>query len=140
MYKKILLAADGSDHATRAAHHAAHLATIEPDATITIVYVVDPASSKHEVIAEGRSSTYLEELRHERVRPVEEIVEQKGVSFDYKLLKGEPGPEIVHYANDEQYDVVVMGSRGLNTFQEVVLGSVSHKVAHGAKCPVMIVK
>ncbi|MFC0523421.1 universal stress protein [Pontibacillus salicampi] len=140
MYKKILLAADGSDHARKSAEHAAYLATMETDSVVTVVYVVDAASSKHDVLAEGTSSTYLNELRHERIRPVEGILEEKGVSFDYKILKGEPGPELIRYANEEAYDVIVMGSRGLNALQEMVLGSVSHKVSHGAHCPVMIVK
>ena len=37
-------------------------------------------------------------------------------------------------------DLVIAGSRGLNTLQEMVLGSVSHKIAKRVKCPVMIIK
>jgi SulP family sulfate permease len=58
-----------------------------------------------------------------------------------KIIRGEePGPTIVKYVNENNFDVVVMGSRGLNAIQEFVLGSVSHKVAKRANCPVLIVK
>ena len=38
------------------------------------------------------------------------------------------------------YDLIIMGSRGLGAFKELLLGSVSFKVMHHAKCPVMIVR
>ncbi|WP_430183435.1 universal stress protein [Paenibacillus lautus] len=37
-------------------------------------------------------------------------------------------------------DLIIKGSRCLNSFQEFVLGSVSHKVVKRAQCPVMVVK
>ncbi|MGN7308692.1 universal stress protein, partial [Bacillus subtilis] len=49
-------------------------------------------------------------------------------------------PEIVKYANENKVDLIVLVSRCLNALQELVLGSVSHKVAKRAHCPVMIVK
>ncbi len=56
------------------------------------------------------------------------------------MLKGNPSQEIIKYVKDHSIDQLVIGSRGLNTFQEMVLGSVSHKVVKHAKCPVTIVK
>ncbi|KGX85313.1 universal stress protein [Pontibacillus litoralis] len=140
MYKHILLAADGSKHAETAAKHAAYLAKGDSNAKVTVVYVVDAVSSKHDVISSGGNGAYLEAVRHERIRPIEQILEEEGVTFEYKLLKGEPGPTINRFAKEEEMDVIVIGSRGLNAIQEMVLGSVSHKVSHGAPCPVMIVK
>ena len=62
------------------------------------------------------------------------------LSYKLKLLHGDPGPAIVDYANKENFDLVVIGSRGLNSLQEMVLGSVSHKVVKRVNCPVLIVK
>lgn len=56
------------------------------------------------------------------------------------ILHGTPGPEIIKYANEQQVDLVVIGSRGLNSLQEMVLGSVSHKVMKRVNCPALIVK
>ncbi|ASF38662.1 universal stress protein [Halobacillus halophilus] len=139
MYKKILLAADGSGHSVRTAERAAELARLQGDGEITIIYVVDGEQSKSDVLSEGDKGT-IELRRHERLNPIEQMLESKGLSYQVALKHGEPGPEIVKFANDEAFDIVVIGSRGLNTLQEMVLGSVSHKVAKRAKCPVMIVK
>ncbi|APH06106.1 universal stress protein [Bacillus weihaiensis] len=139
MFKKILLATDGSDHALRAAIKASDIAKLTSDAKITVVYVIDGTQSKSDVLStEDKEALY--EKRQRKLRPTEEMLQEVGVSYEVKVLKGEPGPEIVHFANQEQYDLVVIGSRGLNALQEMVLGSVSHKVAKRVECPVMIVK
>jgi len=57
-----------------------------------------------------------------------------------KIEKGEPKIKVVELANSNQYDIVVLGTRGLNGLQEMVLGSVSHKVVKRAQIPVLIVK
>ncbi|WP_273126396.1 universal stress protein [Metabacillus sp. HB246100] len=139
MFKKILLATDGSDHALRAAIKASDIAKLTSDAKITVVYVIDGTQSKSDVLStEDKEALY--EKRQRKLRPTEEMLQEVGVLYEVKVLKGEPGPEIVHFANQEQYDLVVIGSRGLNALQEMVLGSVSHKVAKRVECPVMIVK
>jgi len=67
-------------------------------------------------------------------------VETGQVDYTVRFIHGEPGPSIVKYTNDGEFDVVVIGSRGLNGVQELVLGGVSHKVVKRANCPVLIVK
>jgi nucleotide-binding universal stress UspA family protein len=42
---------------------------------------------------------------------------------------------VVDYANSHNFDLVAAGSRGLNSLQEMVLGSVSHKIAKRVKAP-----
>lgn len=139
MYKNILIAADGSDHSIRTAEQAAELARLQGNAFITVIYVVDGDTSKHDVLAEGNQAT-IDMKRLERLKPIEERLDKAGVGYEVILKRGEPGPTIVNYANEEDIDIVIIGSRGLNTLQEMVLGSVSHKVAKRAQCPVMIVK
>ncbi|SEB20722.1 Nucleotide-binding universal stress protein, UspA family [Thalassobacillus cyri] len=139
MYKNILIAADGSDHSIRTAEQAAELARLQENAQITVIYVVDGDTSKHDVLAEGNQAT-IDRKRLERLKPIEERLDKAGVGYKVVLKRGEPGPTIVNYANEEDIDIVIIGSRGLNTLQEMVLGSVSHKVAKRAQCPVMIVK
>lgn len=137
MFEKILLACDGSAHALRSAEKALELAKLNPQSFISVVYVVDGNTSKSDVLAYGE---LLEEKRHQKLNAIEEKFELEKIHFETRILKGEPGPEIVKLANEENYDLVVVGSRGLNAFQEMVLGSVSHKVAKRADCPVLIVK
>lgn len=139
MLNRILLASDGSPHAARAAEHAVHLARLNPATKITVLYCIDGSTSKTDVLQEeGR--TALIEKRKTRIQSTEEVLKEAEVSYEVEIIKGDPGPKIVEYANQNDYEVVVIGSRVLNGFQEMVLGSVSHKVAKRANCPVMIVK
>jgi nucleotide-binding universal stress UspA family protein len=139
VYKKILLATDGSEHSKRAAENAIHIATCTEDSTIEVVYVVGAERAKSDVLANW-NSVEVNDARKERMKDVEKKAKEAGVNYEIKVLHGEPGPAIVDYANKMNFDIVVIGSRGLNTLQEFVLGSVSHKVAKRAKCPVLIVK
>ncbi|MBM7551146.1 universal stress protein [Thalassobacillus pellis] len=139
MFQKILIAADGSAHSIRTAEKAAELARLQQDAKVSVIYVIDGETSKHDVLAEGNQAT-IDRKRLERLKPIETHLEEKGVAYEIVVKRGEPGPSIVKYANGEKFDIVIIGSRGLNTLQEMVLGSVSHKVAKRANCPVMIVK
>jgi nucleotide-binding universal stress UspA family protein len=47
---------------------------------------------------------------------------------------------ITEIVNSKDYDLVILGTRGMSVFKELVLGSVSTKVMHHAKCPVMVVQ
>lgn len=138
MYKSILLAADGSEHSFRAAEQALKLAN-HSAGKVVIVYVVSEDTSKSEVL-QSWNSAGVADKRKEKISKIEEEAKKKGINYEYKILRGEPGPAVVKYANENNMDIVVIGSRGLNTLQEMVLGSVSHKVAKRVNCPVMIVK
>ncbi len=139
MFKRILLASDGSDHSVRAAKKAAELAKLNADSEITVVYVIDGQTSKEDVLHNPDRSVG-EEKRKMRLQPVTSLLNSENLNFKLEKLLGEPGPAIVDFANKNEFDVVVVGSRGLNGLQEMVLGSVSHKVAKRVKAPVMIVK
>lgn len=139
MFNRILLASDGSEYSIRACEKAVLLASGNLGAEVTIFYVVDGATSKTDATHHW-SATDLDKSRREKLEISERKLKEAGIAYQVKIVHGDPGPTIVNYANDERFDIVVIGSRGLNALQEMVLGSVSHKVAKRATCPVMIVK
>ncbi|HWK23440.1 MAG TPA: universal stress protein [Ureibacillus sp.] len=139
MYKHILLAADGSENAVRASKEAIKMASCLEDSTVEIVYVVDFDKSKSEVL-HSSSSEVINLERRKKITKVEQLFKESNVSYKVIFLHGSPGPEIVKYANEQKVDLVVIGSRGLNGLQEMVLGSVSHKVMKRVNCPALIVK
>lgn len=137
MYEHILLAADGSENSERAAMEAVKVASSA--SVVEIVYVISVDAAKIELLhAQSSESLFLE--RRRKLANVERILRQANVKHQVTMLKGEPGPEIVRYANDQDVDLVIIGSRGLNSLQEMMLGSVSHKVMKRVKCPALIVK
>jgi len=64
----------------------------------------------------------------------------KGVNMDKKVELGHPAKTIIDFAKKGNYDLIVMGRRGLNPVRRFVLGSVSDKVARHAQCSVLIVR
>lgn len=139
MYQHILLAADGSENSIRAAKEVCKLAYGSNDTLVDIVYVADFEKAKSEVLHAG-SSEALTIARRRKIAPIEQLLQEKEIPYKVTILHGRPGPEIVKYANEQPVDLVVIGSRGLNNLQEMVLGSVSHKVMKRVNCPALVVK
>lgn len=139
MYKKILVAVDGSDNSKRAAEHAAMIASLCGETTVDVLYILDYDRTRTDYIHNmSRDDLHID--RKNQLAPIESKFEQYKVEHNLVIKHGEPGPTIIIFANEGGYDLVIVGSRGLNSFQEMVLGSVSHKVAKQVNAPVMIVK
>lgn len=140
MYNKILLATDGSDHSERAIEQAIKMVSPYKDqVTIDLIYSVDGEKSKNDVLKYGDSHTATLKRKEKFFETIQEI-ESKGIKSDIIILHGEPAEEIVEYANSHDYDCVLIGSRGRNKFQTLILGSVSHKIVKYVQCPVIVVK
>lgn len=70
-----------------------------------------------------------------------EIAKEKGVKDCVTALEdGNPVKRILDYADKEDANLIVMGSRGLSDFNGLLMGSVSHKISHLAKCTCITVK
>ena len=139
MYQYIILAADGSEHSLRATEEVIKIASLVKDCKVGVLFVVDFQQSKTDVL-HSQGIEGLDISRRKKLLPIAEKLKENQISYEVKFLHGEPGPTIVEHVNQSAADLVVIGSRGLNSLQEMVLGSVSHKVAKRVKCPVLIVK
>lgn len=138
-YKRILLTVDGSAHSIRATEHAVKLTSNQSEAVVEILYVLHYDRTRSDVI----DNATLEDLhpdRQERLHPIISLLKQQQIQYVLTIKHGDPGPTIVQYANEHSVDIVIIGSRGLNRLQEMVLGSVSHKVAKRVNAPVLIIK
>ena len=140
MFQNILLATDGSDHSRRAIDQTLKMVSPHKDQVhIDLIYVVDGETSKKDVLKYGDSQT-ASQKRKEKFLDIIQYIESEGVSTDFKLLHGDPAEEMIEYANEHDYDCVVIGSRGRNKFQTLILGSVSHKLVKYVQSPVIVVK
>lgn len=65
---------------------------------------------------------------------------KKNVEFLDVIEYGDEGSTIVSFAQKNDFDLIVIGSRGMGKLKEVFLGSTSNYVVHSSKIPVTIVK
>jgi nucleotide-binding universal stress UspA family protein len=56
------------------------------------------------------------------------------------MREGNAAVEILHIADEEYADTIVIGSIGVNSVKGFLLGGIPHKVIHHAKCPVTVVR
>jgi len=140
MFKKILLATDGSENAGRAATTAAGLARELSSPVILVNVKNNPPSQSRMAKANFDVHSLLEEDALSDIKNTIAVFEQEHLPYTLKVAIGDPATEIIEIAAKEQADLIVIGSRGLGTIKGVFLGSVSQKVISHATCPVMIVK
>lgn len=137
MYKSILLAADGSDNSYRAAEES--LKVIDKTGKVTILNVLDPEESKREILHSSASESLLSKKK-EKLSGITDLYDEKGIDYEVRLERGVANETVVKISNSGDFEAVILGTRGLNSLQEMVLGSVSHKVAKRSDITVIIVK
>ncbi|MGI6678678.1 MAG: universal stress protein [Dehalobacterium sp.] len=141
MFKKILVAIDGSDHSMKAIDAAIELAKMD-QSHVEVLYVAP--SLKH-ITAE--TATIIEQFEKDMMEESKEIVakatkkfEGENIQFETKVIIGNAANVIIDEAEAKGIDVILMGSRGLNVVSRFFLGSVSQKVLTYAPCSVLIVR
>lgn len=141
MFSKVLVPVDGSDNSLRALD-AALLLSEKIGAEVTAIHVMEDIPILHiqsEKLLRELIDAYKKETQ-QILSKCSDIATRKGLSITTKLLQGNVGSTILDFCEREKYDVIIMGSRGMGKFKELVLGSVSNKIVHHSSCPVMIIR
>lgn len=141
--QKILVPVDFSETGMLALEHAGHMAGLAK-ADLILLHVL-PVNQYHFEIPEpelhienyDRVNAIVEERLNEAV---ESLRERHGVKARSFSAKGTVTREIIELANEEQVDLIVMGTHGAKGFEELFIGSNAHKVVSVAKCPVITVQ
>jgi nucleotide-binding universal stress UspA family protein len=120
MYKKILIATDGSPTAGRAAAVGVDLAR-SIGAAAVLLHVGEPKTGEP-VVAEAAKKL------------------GNGVAISTVTVSGDPADMICDVAEKEGVDLIVVGNKGMTGAKRFLLGSVPNQVSHHAPCNVLIVK
>lgn len=151
MAKRYLVAVDGSDNGWKALDIACELAG-GTEAALEIVHIVPyemtPTGLAHYAEIEGVPAGDVVARFHASRASADKVTgegrrraEAHGVKKIHETVReGSPASEIVSLANSKSADMVFIGSRGLSDVGGLLLGSVSHKVAHASHCTCVIVK
>ena len=141
MFTKILVPVDGSDNSYRALD-AALILSEKLGSNITVLHVMEEVPITH-IESQKLLSELLENYKKENqdiLSKCTEIARKKGVTINTILLQGNPASKILDFSKKEKYDIVIMGSRGLGKFKELILGSVSSKIVHHSSCEVLLIR
>ena len=159
-FSKILVAIDGSEMSMRAAAYAIDIANIkgkeEENVQLIGLTVIDLTNLSYSFFA--TSSGYyeaekLEEKRKEAQQLLDKVEKlavkenntnnKANIQFKSEIIEdpiSRVGSSIVDYAERENVDLIVIGTRGRTGFKKMLLGSVASDVVTYAHCPVMVVK
>ena len=142
LFKKILVATDGSENAAKAASYGVNIAKAA-GADVYVLYVI---STEHAVTTRtvmGWSEAFEEYLANKggvATAYVKKLGEEAGVKVEPVFLKGVPAEKILEYAEESNIDLIVMGTQGLTGIKRFLIGSVAENVVRHSKVPVMIIR
>ncbi len=136
MYKKILVAIDGSEQSSLAALRGAELA-LKLGATVTLFHVVPvlPVDRFRSIVVD-EVKVHGKELLKQAAQDIAGF----NVPTDTEMVPGHPSDAIVLKARLDGYDLIILGSRGLGGVKGYLLGSVSSAVARYAPCSVLVIR
>ena len=147
MYERILIPTDGSTTASIAVDHAVDLAE-KYDAELHALYVVDIdavnfglGTEQVDRIKQGNfgEMTELQEDADSATGAVAEVAAGRGVTVHEEVRVGTPHEVIAGYADNNDVDLVVMGSHGRSGVRRALLGSVTERVLRSTHVPVMVI-
>jgi nucleotide-binding universal stress UspA family protein len=140
---KILVAVDGSPSSLRATEFAAQLAAaLRTKSKVTLVSVHDDTGFKHikKFTPKGTLADYLRELSDKDLSEAHKLLDKAEVAHDMIIKTGHVAEEIIQAAKVGKFDLIVLGAKGRSSFGDLLLGSVSQRVASASKVPVTLIK
>lgn len=145
--KKILVAIDGSPQSDKAAEEAVRLAAASGPRIKSKLYAMlvlpsmrTPSFTDFFPSPPVTERPDWEEKRRRIFYVVEKAAAEASVTLQTLEVYGDAAEEIMAFADQEEIDVVVIGSSGSGRMKRALLGSVSTKVALHARCSVYIVR
>jgi len=139
MFKNILLAVDGSEHASKAARIAGEM-TRCLKADLIVVTVFDPVPNylgdTNLVVFLSNQKMLAEQILNGALTEVGELPGK----LVKEILEGPVAEAVLRVAEVRDNDLIIMGTRGLGRLAGALLGSQSQKVVAHANCPVLLVR
>ena len=143
MFSKILVPIDGSEMAWHALAHARTLGE-KFGSEITVMHVVQPYNTIPSIDGSPlfipRDIEAIQETGRTLLKQAEEKLSGYPFAVETKIEFGYPAERILHLLKGGDYEMVVMGNRGLSGIAEFLMGSVSSRVMQYSTTPVLIVK
>ena len=143
MYKRILIATDGSDKSKKAAEEGMELAKALGAQVIAlnVINEVVIASAVRQLGADRKEvEEKLKVAGEKAVDNIKAMGTKMGVNVDAIVTIGAPANTVIDMAGAEQADLIIMGSHGESGATKLLIGSVVQKVLYWATIPVLVVR
>ena len=137
--QRIVVGVDGSDPSLHALGFAADLLAHTEDAELIVVFVRYAYLFLPPHVAEDIYVDFLDEAEREVRDRVQTILMDRELRWKVIVREGEPAEVLCEVAAETGASVVVAGRRGWSPVRELLLGSVSNRLAHRSSCPVVLV-
>jgi len=139
-YDKIMIATDGSKQVEKAIEAAVQLAKITGARLYTVYVIASAGYTPRNFGWQESLREILEAEAKKAVTFVEEAGKVSGVKVEPVILEGHPADRIIKFAEQEDMDLIVMGTLGRTGLDRFLLGSIAENVVRHSKTPVMVVK
>jgi nucleotide-binding universal stress UspA family protein len=136
-FRRMLIGYDGSPQSEKAVELAFSLAQCV-DSTVLVFAVARPPEPATSVELEAVLDDAREHYQ-EGFRKILEKARAHDLNVRTDMAVGHPGEQIIHRAEKDGIDLIVLGRRGRSMISRMMLGSVSERVLRYAHCPVMVV-
>ncbi len=139
MFENILVAVDGSKHSDAAFDVAMDIAQ-KYGSQLFVLHVFQGGSGSGTLVSSSDEDVNRS-IGQEILNSYEAAVREGGLQNVRMLLEmGDAAKRIMETASEVKCGLLLLGSRGRGGFKDLLLGSVSHKVANHSDCPVLIAK
>jgi nucleotide-binding universal stress UspA family protein len=136
-FRRMLIAYDGSPQSEKAVELAFSLAECL-DSSVLVFAVARPPEPATSVEL-GAVLDDAREHYEEGFKTIREKARAHNLEVKTDIAVGHPGEQIIHRAELEGIDLIILGRRGRSMISRMMLGSVSERVLRYAHCPVMVV-
>jgi len=137
-FQKILVGFDGSSQSEKATEVALSLAQ-SLDCKLLLFAVARPAEPATMVELDAMLDDAREHFE-EKFKKIGQRAKEMNVELETDIAVGHPVEQIVHRAEADHIDLIILGHRGVSRFERFIIGSTSEKVLRYAHCPVMVVR
>ena len=141
--RRLLVAIDSSDNSIRALQFAIDLAREHKAIELHLVHAHEPPMLYDEIavyLSEAKAREARRSRSEDILKPAVTLAKAANVPCKSEILIGDVPGTIVQYAEDNACQWIIMGTRGMGTIANLLIGSVATKVIHLTKLPVTLVK
>lgn len=139
---KVLVAVDGSEFTRKmVAYWAAHDEWLGPQHQYTLLTVVPPVPPRAAAVLDRELlQGYYADEGEAVFKSLREFLIKQGIAATFLSKTGRVAEVIAKTAQEEHFDLVMMGSHGHSQLGGLVMGSVATSVLAGCKVPVLLVR